>query len=239
MDKDVTNEGQLYEDAIGKIPAHTLELFASLSAKSATGSYSMQVPAPFSDLLLTVEPHVCPLLPSTNICLRYLSTHNLSNQVVLDFGSGSGALAIAAVCSGAAHVDAVDNTHEAVACTSRNAVACDMVDKIHAFASDGFSQVSGRYNLIMANIPIVFVREIVNEHNFGLYDEKWILHNHVLANYRRYLMPGGSLQLCHVPLQPEWSFEKFEKYLAQSGATFGVALEMHQHGLPWRVYSLT
>lgn len=222
-----------------QIPPHTLELFARLSAKSAAGSYRENLPIAFSELQLTIEPHVCPLLPSTQCYLSYLSTQNLSGMKVLELGSGSGALAIAAVCIGATHVDAVDILPQAVVCTRHNAEACGVADKIHAFESNGFAQVSDRYDLIIANVPIVHVPGVAHVHDFGLYDEGWELHDHLLANYRKHLLPGGSVLIGHVPLQSEWSFDHFESYLTRSGANFKVAFETLQQDLPWRLYSLS
>jgi len=222
-----------------QLPPHTLELLARLSAKSAAGEYCETLPIAFSEFRLTIEPHVCPLLPSTLCYLSYLRTQNLSGMKVLDLGSGSGALSIAAVCIGAASVDAIDNLPQAIVCTRHNAEASGVADKIHAFESNGFSHVNDRYDLIVANVPIVHVPGVARLHDFGLYDEGWELHDHLLANYRKHLLPGGSVLICHVPLQSEWSFDNFESYLTQSGATFKVAFESFQQGLPWRLYSLS
>ena len=46
---------------------------------------------------------------TTHLCLQWLSEQCLDDQEVLDYGSGSGILAIAALLSGASFADAVDN----------------------------------------------------------------------------------------------------------------------------------
>lgn len=46
--------------------------------------------------------------PTTQLCLNWISTCDFENQKVLDFGSGSGILAIAAAKCGASHVTAFE-----------------------------------------------------------------------------------------------------------------------------------
>lgn len=51
--------------------------------------------------------------PTTQLCLEWISHIDLNNQSVLDFGSGSGILAIAAAKSGAKHVVALEVDEDA------------------------------------------------------------------------------------------------------------------------------
>lgn len=221
------------------LPAHTADVLRELHVKSASGSYTQDLPTAFSALPLIIEPKVCPILPSTDCFLSHLDTQDLTGVRVLDFGTGCGALAIAAAYKAAERVDAVDNFPEAVACARENAAHCNLSDKVHATISNGFSQITGRYDLILANIPIVYAPSISDVHDFGLVDEGWRLHNHLMTNYRDYLFPGGSAIVCHAPLQSEWSFDRFESYLSGFDATFDVLLESCQHALFWRLYSLS
>lgn len=58
---------------------------------------------------------------TTSLCLQWLQQQSLSGAIVLDYGCGSGVLAIAARLLGAAHVIAVDNDPQALAVARNNA----------------------------------------------------------------------------------------------------------------------
>lgn len=59
--------------------------------------------------------------PTTRLCLRWLKEHLRSGESVLDYGCGSGILAIAAAKLGAARVDGVDIDPQAVQAARDNA----------------------------------------------------------------------------------------------------------------------
>ncbi len=59
--------------------------------------------------------------PTTRLCLAWLAEADLSGKRVLDFGCGSGVLALAASVLGAAHVTAVDHDPQALVATRDNA----------------------------------------------------------------------------------------------------------------------
>ena len=62
--------------------------------------------------------------PTTRMCLRWIATRGaLAGQRVLDYGCGSGILAIGAVKYGAGEIDAVDIDEAAVSSTRLNAEA--------------------------------------------------------------------------------------------------------------------
>jgi ribosomal protein L11 methyltransferase len=61
--------------------------------------------------------------PTTRMCLRWVAQHDLSGQHVLDYGCGSGILAIGSAKFGATQIVAVDIDPAAVESTQINAVA--------------------------------------------------------------------------------------------------------------------
>ncbi len=59
--------------------------------------------------------------PTTELCLQWLSNYPLINKTVMDFGCGSGILAIAAYYLGAKKVIAIDHDPQAIQATGVNA----------------------------------------------------------------------------------------------------------------------
>lgn len=84
--------------------------------------------------------------PTTRMCLRWIAKHPMPERV-LDYGCGSGILAIAASKFGAQHVMAVDIDPAAVESTELNAEANQATLK--AGLPD---QAQGRYGVVLANI---------------------------------------------------------------------------------------
>jgi len=85
--------------------------------------------------------------PTTRMCLRWIATHPVANQRVLDYGCGSGILAIGAAKFGATDIDAVDIDEAAVRATLDNAQANEAALK--AGLPD---KAQGRYDTVLANI---------------------------------------------------------------------------------------
>jgi ribosomal protein L11 methyltransferase len=89
--------------------------------------------------------------PTTAMCLEWLEGQALSGSSVLDYGCGSGLLAIAALALGAEHVSAVDIDPQALDATRSNAANNDCLDKLFAGFPEEIS--SGRkYDVLVANI---------------------------------------------------------------------------------------
>ena len=85
--------------------------------------------------------------PTTRMCLRWIARHAPRGQRVLDYGCGSGILAIGAAKFGADAIDAVDIDEAAVRATEANAKANG------AQLSAGLPErASGRYDTVLANI---------------------------------------------------------------------------------------
>jgi ribosomal protein L11 methyltransferase len=64
--------------------------------------------------------------PTTRLCLRWLDEHLQGGETLLDYGCGSGILAIAAAKLGAARVDGVDIDAQAVTASRDNAALNDV-----------------------------------------------------------------------------------------------------------------
>ncbi len=100
--------------------------------------------------------------PSTRMCLRWIAQHPLAGRRVLDYGCGSGILAIAAATFGAAAIDAVDIDPVAVQTAQRNAQHNQV--RLHT----GLPELAqGRYELVLANIlatPLMLLAPLLCQH---------------------------------------------------------------------------
>jgi ribosomal protein L11 methyltransferase len=85
--------------------------------------------------------------PTTRMCLRWIAQHSVQDQRVLDYGCGSGILAIGAAKYGATQIDAVDIDDAAVTSTDLNAQANNV--RLQAGLPD---KAQGLYQTVLANI---------------------------------------------------------------------------------------
>lgn len=88
--------------------------------------------------------------PTTALCLRWLDSCHVNNKSVLDFGCGSGVLAIAALMLGAQHADGCDIDPQALVASRNNAADNHVADKLQvALPAD---LAARQYDIVMANI---------------------------------------------------------------------------------------
>jgi len=85
--------------------------------------------------------------PTTRMCLRWIAQHGVQGQRVLDYGCGSGILAIGAAKYGAMSIDAVDIDESAVTSTLLNAEANGVV-----LGAGLPEKAQGQYQTVLANI---------------------------------------------------------------------------------------
>ena len=99
--------------------------------------------------------------PTTDLCLQWLCEQNLAQVSVLDFGCGSGILALAAAKLGAQPVVAIDIDPQALKATEQNRAANDISPKQVRVAD--VSAIAGqRFSVIVANIlagPLLELRD--------------------------------------------------------------------------------
>ena len=86
--------------------------------------------------------------PTTRLCLRWLDENVKGNETLLDYGCGSGILAIAAAKLGATRVDGVDIDPQAVTASRDNAVLNDVAAH---FCLPG-DLATNQYDVVVANI---------------------------------------------------------------------------------------
>jgi ribosomal protein L11 methyltransferase len=88
--------------------------------------------------------------PTTALCLQWLDQHDLNTKSVLDYGCGSGILAIAALLLGASMADGVDIDPQALIASDENAKTNQVSQKLNVFLPEDYNARS--YDLVMANI---------------------------------------------------------------------------------------
>ncbi|UOP01945.1 50S ribosomal protein L11 methyltransferase [Kingella potus] len=86
--------------------------------------------------------------PTTRLCLQWLDRHLKGGETVLDYGCGSGILAIAALKLGAAAADGTDIDPQAVSAAQSNAATNAVPARF--FLPDALP--AGQYGIVLANI---------------------------------------------------------------------------------------
>ena len=99
---------------------------------------------------------------TTALCLRWLEQANLRDKTVIDYGCGSGILAIAAALLGADKIHAVDNDPQAIAATVDNSVRNDLPeDKITAYLPEALPKLQADF--LLANILAEPLHELADQ----------------------------------------------------------------------------
>jgi ribosomal protein L11 methyltransferase len=88
--------------------------------------------------------------PTTALCLEYLDGLALAGAMLIDYGCGSGVLAIAALKLGAALVIAVDNDPQALDATRDNAQRNATMERLQLFTPEQFGAPGA--DVLVANI---------------------------------------------------------------------------------------
>ena len=116
---------------------------------------------------ISVSRHALVPRPETELLAelgwQFLATCNLQPATALDFGTGTGCIAIAlAVKSPDAKIFALDLSADALALAKQNAANNKAAERIEFFQGDGFAALSGgaRFDLIISNPPYIASAEI-------------------------------------------------------------------------------
>ena len=140
--------------------------------------------------------------PTTALCLEWLAGHDLSGKIVIDYGCGSGILAVAAILLEAKQAHAVDIDPQAITATQSNALKNKVQNKIACYLPEQF--VPFQADIVLANIlakPLIDMAEQISSlvAPGGQLVLSGILHEQaesVMNAYRTYVM-------FNVPVQQE------------------------------------
>jgi ribosomal protein L11 methyltransferase len=100
--------------------------------------------------------------PTTRMCLRWIANHGQAWPRVLDYGCGSGILAIAAALHDARQIDAIDLDPAAIQATQANAFANGVI-----LSAGTPERAGGLYRLVLANIlaqPLILLAPLLAKH---------------------------------------------------------------------------
>ena len=88
--------------------------------------------------------------PTTALCLEWLDGADIAGKTVIDYGCGSGILAVAALLLGARQVIGIDHDPQALLATRSNAEANDVAERLTVLDSDAPAPASA--DIVLANI---------------------------------------------------------------------------------------
>ena len=113
------------------------------------------------ELVLEIDPGMAfgtGTHPTTSLCMQLLEKHLRPEDRLLDVGTGSGILMVAASLLGAAEVHGIDNDPVAVTVARQNLVLNAMpADRSRAWTGDLVGGVTAHYDFVVANIlaPVI------------------------------------------------------------------------------------
>lgn len=100
--------------------------------------------------------------PTTALCLEWLDALPLTGKTMLDYGCGSGLLAISALKLGCRSATAMDIDPQALTASLHNAERNGVSARLEVLGSD--AEIAGRYDVLVANIlarPLLALAESV------------------------------------------------------------------------------
>jgi len=116
--------------------------------------------------ILTLDPGLAfgtGTHPTTALCLEWLASHDLSGSNIIDFGCGSGILAIAGLLLGAKNAIGIDIDHQALTATIDNATQNNVLNRIEVFDAEQYPKTPQA--IVVANIlaePLVTLSEHIS-----------------------------------------------------------------------------
>ena len=147
--------------------------------------------------------------PTTSLCLQWLEQASLTGYNIIDYGCGSGVLALAALKLGAAHVAAVDIDEQALLATQNNAATNQFTAKQLTVGLP--ESLSTPVDLITANILLAPLLQLQHRFDELLNDNGTLVVSGILAEQVNELVDTYKTSFKHTTtlLQDEWALVVF------------------------------
>lgn len=248
---------KIFEQEIGKEkllkesaninPEITTRFSSFIREKSRSGIYRVEVKVGISVISIDVFPTVFPPCSDYSDSSESVfgTLENIEGFEVADIGSGSGIQSIVAIMAGAKHVDAADINPQAVSCSKHNAKMNGLENKINVFYSDLFKNFpKKKYDLIIANLPMVDFEREDDAINKSLYDNGLEIHKIFFHEAKEFLDENGVIVLPHANLQsagtsnPDYDFQVLEKLIEESKFEVVEKIEKEDLGYKWINYKI-
>ena len=130
---------------------HTVRVGKRIVIKPTWEEYQPKL----GDLIIEIDPGMAfgtGNHPTTQLCLELLEKHLRRRAVVVDFGAGSGILALAAAKLGASLVIAFDSDELAVQAARKNVMQNDLEERIEVHQTGSPSFIGSPVDLVTANL---------------------------------------------------------------------------------------
>ncbi len=137
------------------------------------------------EVVVTLDPGMAfgtGLHPSTQLCLLAMEEWLRPGMRILDVGTGSGILAIAAARLGAAEVLAVDIEEVAVRTARENVELNGVGDVVHVLAGSVDGEARGRYDGVLANILAEVIARLAPHLAAHLSGDGWLVASGIIES---------------------------------------------------------
>jgi ribosomal protein L11 methyltransferase len=174
------------------------------------------------DLVIEIDPGMAfgtGAHPTTRMCLESMERICFNENggkipgPVLDVGTGSGVLSIAAALMGADSITAVDIDPEAVRVTQEN-LELNGVEKVVAASTTDLRDLKEQYQVVVANILAEELVRLSAQLTAKVLPGGWLILSGILTEKEQFVCAGfPGLTLVESPREAEWSCLTFRKPL--------------------------
>jgi ribosomal protein L11 methyltransferase len=172
------------------------------------------------DLVIQIDPGMAfgtGAHPTTRMCLESLERicFDVSGgklpDPVLDVGTGSGVLSIAAALLGATRITAIDIDPDAIRVTQEN-LELNQAEKTVTASTSSLADLEGEYGVVVANILAEELVRLSSQLTAKVLPGGWLILSGILTEKAEFVRAGfPGLDLVESPCEAEWSCLTFRK----------------------------